>query len=181
MPSLPVNYSVLLVALLALPLAVAAQTTPAATKPQQVTEVTEDIDPATGKVIRRTTRTTTLPASGTPATPTNAAADDAPVVPASNATVSDFLREKTAVNTLTAPQLVDAYGHFMDVVHDQRQGWSASDWYRAATVLSALNARYNQLRDSYSLEDKLNIRAQQIEFQTLRTGRQITDQLSNKL
>lgn len=185
MPSLPVNCSLLCCALLALPLAVAAQTTPApVAKPQQVTEVTEDIDPATGKVIRRTTRTTTLPAGSAtplPAPTGTAAADDAPVVPATNATVSDFLREKTVVNSLSAPQLVDAYAHFMDVVHDQRQGWKATDWYRAATVLSALNARYNQLRDSYSLDDKLTIRGQQIEFQTLRTARQLTDQVSNKL
>jgi hypothetical protein len=48
-------------------------------------------------------------------------------------------------------------------------------------VLSALNGRYEQLRDSFGFNDKLNIRAQQAEYQALRTGRQISDQVSDKL
>ena len=179
---------------LALPLAAAAQTKttttakPAAT--QQVTEVTEDLDPATGKVIRRTTRTITVPAgtalptaapasSSAPATST--AADDAPVVAASDTAVSDFFREKTAVSRLTAPQLLNTYSRFIQKVRDERQGWKASNWYNAATVLSSLNARYSQLRDSFSLDDKLTIRSQQAEFQALRTARQLSDQVSDKL
>lgn len=190
------NRTSLLALVLALPLAAAAQTkpTPATTKtttataPQQVTEVTEDIDPATGKVIRRTTRTTTLPAGSTttasPATPaptTTAAADEAPVGPASDATVTDFFREKTVVSRLTAPQLLNAYSRFIQQVRDQRQGWKSTNWYTAATVLSSLNARYSQLRDSFSFDDKLTIRSQQAEFQALRTARQISDQVSDKL
>ncbi|RZK55689.1 MAG: hypothetical protein EOO59_10370, partial [Hymenobacter sp.] len=56
--------------LLALPLAAAAQTT--ATPQQKVTEVTEELDPATGKVIKRTTRTIMEPA-GTSAASSNPA------------------------------------------------------------------------------------------------------------
>lgn len=181
---------------LALPLAAAAQTKSATTtKPaatQQVTEVTEDLDPATGKVIRRTTRTITVPAgtalptATTTATPvpsptTNAAADDAPVVAANDTAVSDFFREKTVVSRLTAPQLLSTYTRFIQTVRDDRQGWKATDWYKAATVLSSLNNRYNQLRDSFSLDDKLTIRSQQAEFQALRTARQLSDKVSDKL
>lgn len=187
------NRTSLLALLLALPLAAAAQTktTPATTTkttaPQQVTEVTEDLDPATGKVIRRTTRTTTVPAGSTTATvpaavpSSTAAADDTPVVAASDATVSDFFREKTAVSRLTAPQLLDAYARFIQKVRDDRSGWKSANWYNAATVLSSLNARYSQLRDSFSFDDKLTIRSQQAEFQALRTARQLSDQVSDKL
>lgn len=180
---------------LALPLAAAAQTKPATTtaKPaatQQVTEVTEDLDPATGKVIRRTTRTITVPAgtampsstaTPTPSPTTNTAADDAPVVAASDTAVSDFFREKTAVSRLTAPQLLNTYTRFIQKVRDDRQGWKATDWYTAATVLSSLNNRYSQVRDSFSLDDKLTIRSQQAEFQALRTARQLSDKVSDKL
>ncbi|HEX8657826.1 MAG TPA: hypothetical protein VF690_09845, partial [Hymenobacter sp.] len=102
--------------LLALPLAVTAQTKTSpvpkpptktatvATAPgqampatQQVTEVTEELDPATGKVIRRTTRTTTVPAGtvapGTTSAPTTAA--DPVSTTATDAQVTTFLRKKT--------------------------------------------------------------------------------------
>ena len=164
---------------LALPLAVAAQTKP--TSPQQVTEVTEDLDPATGKVIRRTTRTTTLPAGSTAPNPAGTASADAPVTAASDATVSDYFREKTVVSSLPAPALLDAYARFIDKVRTDRRGWKPADWQLAASVLSSLNARYNQVRDAYSLDDKLTIRSQQGEFQALRTARQISTEVSNKL
>ncbi|WP_310396214.1 hypothetical protein [Hymenobacter sp.] len=181
--------------LLALPLAAAAQTTPAARpaapNPRQVTEVTEDLDPATGKVVRRTTRTY-VPAD-TPATagsPAPARTVPARTVPApaavadgraTDAQVTAFLRRKTAVATLSAPALLNVYAAFLERVNADRHGWRAADWATAANVLSALNARYEQLRTSFSFEDKLTIRSQQAEFQTLRTARQLSDQVSDKL
>ena len=149
--------------------------------PQQVTEVTEELDPVTGKVIRRTTRTTTLPASA-PSRPT---VDNPTAAPAAGKTgdaqVSDFFREKTAVGRLSAPALVDAYARFTEKVRNDRYGWKTADWNTAAAVLSTLNARYEQLRSSFSFDDKLTIRSQQAEFQTLRTARQLSDQVSDKL
>jgi hypothetical protein len=186
--------------LLALPLAATAQTTPSPTTPPapgtQVSETTEDLDPATGKVIRRTTRTYTVPAATpvagkttTPAVmPTGAAT--APAAPAASepsdaratdVQVSAFLRKKTAVNTLTGPALLDAYSRFIDKVRSDRQSWKAADWTTASSVLSSLNARYEQLRPNMSFDDKLTIRTQQAEFHALRTGRQISDQVSDKL
>ncbi|MGI4832920.1 MAG: hypothetical protein ACRYFK_05605 [Janthinobacterium lividum] len=173
------NRSTLLLTLgLALPLAAAAQTKPT----QQVTEVTEDLDPKTGKVIRRTTRTTTVPA-GSVATPvgTTATADTTPAAPASDAVVSDFFREKTAVSKLSAPELASAYSRFIERVRADRQGWQTTDWTNAANVLSSLNGRYSQLRDSFSLDDKVTIRSQQAEFQALRTARQLSKEVSDKL
>ena len=182
------NLRFLAAVLLALPLAAAAQTKPA---PQQVTEVTEDLDPATGKVIRRTTRTYTLPA-GTPAAAAKvavpAATATAPAVPtptadgrATNTQVSDFFREKISVSTLTAPALVETYTLFIDKVRGDRHGWKSSDWTAAAAVLSSLNARYDQLRPNLSLDDKVTVRSMQAEFQALRTARQLSDQVSDKL
>ena len=47
--------------------------------------------------------------------------------------------------------------------------------------MSSLNGRYDALRTVLSLEDKLTIRSQQGEFQALRTARQISNQVSDKL
>lgn len=190
------NSRLLAALLLAAPLAATAQTkpapaattpaAPAATAPQQVTEVTEELDPATGKVIRRTTRTTTAPATtagvGT-AVPTAAApaAVGTADAEATDAQVTAFLRQKTAVAALPAPALLTAYGRFMDRVRNDRHTWKASDWTTAAAVLSRLNTRYDQLRANLSLDDKLTVRSQQAEFQALRTARQLSDQVSDKL
>ena len=177
-------------ALLALPLLAAAQTKPAvAPKPgtQQVTEVTEDLDPVTGKVIRRTTRTTTLPAGTVPAPmrKTASATDDTGLTvaeaAANDAVVSDFFREQTTISTLTASGLLDAYNRFIEKVRADRRGWTTTEWANAASVLSSLNGRYNQLRNSFVLDDKLTIRSQQAEFQALRTARQISRDVSDKL
>ncbi|MFD2718306.1 hypothetical protein ACFST9_06245 [Hymenobacter monticola] len=186
--------------LLALPLAAAAQTTPTTTSPaktttttapapagtQQQTEVVEELDPATGKVIRRTTRTINVPTGTTPAptttkSGTTTTASDLPTSPATDAQVTAFLKKKTTVSTLTTAGLLDAYNRLMDRVHNDRSGWKPADWALAANVMSALNARYDQLRSNFSFDDKVNIRAQQAEFQTLRTARQLSDQVSDKL
>ena len=189
--------------LLALPLAGHAQTktstSPTSTttaKPgtEQVTEVTEDLDPATGKVIRRTTRTTTVPAgtiSGATAkpgttviNPSTGSASTAETVasgPATDTAVSNFFRERTTVSRLTAPQLLDTYTRFLDKVREDRRNWTPADWTRAANVLSALNARYEQVRSTYTLDDKLTIRGVQGEFQALRTAKQLSGTVSDKL
>jgi hypothetical protein len=185
--------------LLALPLAAHAQTkttttaktstSTATAKPgtEQVTEVTEDLDPATGKVIRRTTRTTTVPAGTTPRpattviNPSTGATETVSTAPASDTAVSNFFRERIAVSRLTAPQLLDTYTRFLDKVREDRRGWAPADWTRAANVLSSLNGRYEQLRSTFTLDDKLTIRGVQGEFQALRTAKQISGQVSDKL
>ena len=181
--------------LLALPIAATAQTKPSSTTPvptkaapatQQVTEVTEELDPTTGKVIRRTTRTTTMPVGTAPAaTPaasrTTASTTDMSGTRAADTQVSDFFREKTAVASLNSSGLLDAYSRFMDKVREDRRGWKPSDWAMAASVLSSLNARYEQLRPTMTLDDKVTVRSQQAEFQALRTARQLSDQVSDKL
>lgn len=168
------------------PLAATAQTT---TKPatQQVTEVSEDLDPATGKVIRRTTRTYSEPVGTAPSGAASTSTVSKPVeveaatVAASDADVSAFLKTKTVVSSLSALQLLKVYDSFMTKVRNDRRTWTAANWTAAAAVLSALNARYEQVRSSYGLDDKVTIRSQQAEFQTLRTARQLSDQVVDKL
>ena len=188
--------------LLASPLAALAQTKPTTTKPtptitsnptpttitspagtQQQTEVTEDLDPETGKVIRRTTRTINVP-TGTatsPAYPTNSSPMDAPVTSATDAQVTAFLRKKTTVSTLTTTGLLSAHELFIERVRNDRSNWKPTDWANAAAIANGLNDRYQQLRSSFTLDDKLTIRSQQAEFQALRTAQQISSQVSDKL
>ena len=185
------NAHLLAALLLALPLAATAQTKTTTTTsqptiqsaPQQQTEVTEDLDPATGKVIRRTTRTINVPAgattSGTVSSPVYTA--DATAAAATDAQVSAFLREKTTVSTLSSTNLLRAYGLFIERVRNDRQNWKPADWTAAAAVMSSLNGRYEDLRSVFSLDDKLTIRSQQGEFQALRTAKQISKQVSDKL
>ncbi|GAB3856000.1 hypothetical protein GCM10028822_27720 [Hymenobacter terrigena] len=191
--------------LLASPLAALAQTKPTTTttttKPtttttttkqttapagtQQQTEVTEDLDPETGKVIRRTTRTINVPVgtapSPAPASTSSSTILDAPVTSATDAQVTAFLRKKTTVSTLTTTGLLSAYDLFMQRVRNDRANWKPTDWANAAAIMSSLNDRYQQLRSSFSLDDKLTIRSQQGEFQALRTAKQISTQVSDKL
>jgi hypothetical protein len=205
MNKLPILAALLLTA----PLALSAQTSATSPPPGAVvTETTEDLDPVSGKPIRRTTRTytvpgnatssevnrtTTAPAASTSATParpaptrtvptsTASAADDATSARATDAQISTFLRRKTSVATLNGPGLLDAYNRFSQRVETDRHNWKPADWVTAAAVLSSLNARYEQLRPTLSLDDKVTIRAQQAEFQGLRTARQISNQVSDKL
>ncbi|MDQ2771578.1 MAG: hypothetical protein M3Y54_13895 [Bacteroidota bacterium] len=187
------NSRLLATLLLAAPLTLAAQTKPAPAKTttpattikpgtEQVTEVTEDLDPNTGKVIRRTTRTTTVPVGTTPAgTAGSSSAETSSAGAASDTAVSDFYREATTVAKLTGPQLVDAYSRFIEKVREDRRGWKPTEWNQAAAVLASLNGRYDQLRPTFSLDDKLTIRSAQAEFQALRTAKQISGQVSEKL
>ena len=182
------NLHFLTALLLALPLAATAQTksttttTPAG---RQVTEVTEELDPETGKVIRRTTRTYTEPAAVQTAASTSPSATmsvtDEPANRATDEQVADYFRERMKVDKLTVPELVDAYSRFMDKVRRDRRKWQPANWTTAAAVLSSLNHRYDQLRADISFEDKLTIRSQQAEFQGLRTARQLTESISDKL
>lgn len=187
------NPCLLALLLLASPFAALAQTkstTTTTTKPattttapagtQQQTEVTEDLDPETGKVIRRTTRTINVPMGTT--SPSSTAGSSSPMDgPATDAQVSTFLRKKTIVSSLTTTGLLSAYDLFTERMRNDRQNWKPADWATAANIMSSLNDRYQQLRSSFSLDDKLTIRSQQGEFQALRTAKQISTQVSDKL
>ena len=176
--------SLLFASLLALPLAVRAQTPTPTPAPQQVSETTEELDPNTGKVVRRTTRTYTVPAGTvTPRQPTIVGPNpDLTETSATDAQVAAYLAVPGfALAKLSAPALLDTYGGFMSKVRTERRTWKPADWAQAAAVLRALNTRYEALRETIPFDDKLTIRSEQAEFQALRTARQITEQVINKL
>ena len=228
------NLPLLAALLLTTPLAARAQAAPGpgdltGTRPaagRQVTEVTEELDPATGRVVRRTTRTYTAPseaapevapdameaapaarpaarpAAGTagraapaaarpaaagssrPATTTPgrlAPAKRTVVTNPDDALVSDFLRESISLSRLRADELPDIYDRFLEKVRAERRQWKAAQWTNAAAVLSRLNGRYEEVRQDLSFDQRLSIRTNQAEFQTLRTARQVSDQVTDKL
>ena len=118
-----------------------------------------------------TTRaTTTAPARPGTARPT-----------AEDALVSDFLHEGVTLARLRASELPRIYDLFIEKVRNDRRQWKPANWDNAAAVLARLNARYEEVRQDLSFEDRLSIRTDQGEFQTLRTARQVSDQVTNKL
>ncbi len=177
---------------------------------QQVVEVIEELDPVTGRVVKRTTRTTTVPATAPetaaeapavarpatagrpsatplPAPRTATRTTTAPARPgtarpaAEDALVSDFLHEGVALARLRASELPRIYDLFIEKVRNDRRQWKPANWDNAAAVLARLNTRYEEVRQDLSFEDRLSIRTDQGEFQTLRTARQVSDQVTNKL
>ncbi len=139
---------ILLLALLALPLTVPAQTGPG--------ELTG---------ARPSARSAARPSVAAPAR--RPAAARTPADP----DVSAFLNETVDVATLRADELPDLYGHFIDRVRDERRQWQAADWNRAAAVLARLNGRYEEVRKEISLDDRLRIRSWQGEFYTLKAAK----------
>ena len=78
-----------------------------------------------------------------------------------------------------ADELPGLYEHFIGVCQEQRRQWSEDDWSAAAAVLARLNQRYEQVRTTLSINDRLNVRSIQAEFHTLYGARQLKERLAN--
>ncbi|AWM35042.1 hypothetical protein [Hymenobacter nivis] len=78
-----------------------------------------------------------------------------------------------------ATDLPGLYEHFIETCQAQRRSWSESDWDAAANALARLNQRYDQVRTSLSLQERLNIRSAQAEFHTLQGARKVKNRLDN--
>ncbi|OGX83154.1 hypothetical protein BEN48_17315 [Hymenobacter glacialis] len=76
-----------------------------------------------------------------------------------------------------ADQLPDLYERFIATTRDERRSWSYADWDNAATVLARLNQRYEQVRTTLPIEERLRIRSTQGEFHSLRGARQAKDRI----
>lgn len=72
-----------------------------------------------------------------------------------------------------AEQLPELYERFIGTTRDERRQWSFADWDAAGQVLARLNQRYEQVRTSLPLEERLRIRSFQGEFHTLRGAREV--------
>ena len=78
---------------------------------------------------------------------------------------------------VSADQLPDLYERFIATTRDERRKWSYADWDNAATVLARLNKRYQEVRTTLPVEERLRIRTYQGEFHTLRGARQVKDKI----
>ena len=78
-----------------------------------------------------------------------------------------------------ASELPDLYDHFISTTRDEHRRWSFQDWDAAGQVLARLNQRYEQVRTSLPIEERLRIRSYQGEFHTLRGARQMKEKIDN--
>jgi hypothetical protein len=97
-------------------------------------------------------------------------------------TASDPVQQhllQTDVNLALAPadQLPNLYERFIATTRDERRTWTYEQWDAAGQVLARLNQRYEQVRTTLPLEERIRIRSFQGEFHTLRGARQVKDKL----
>ncbi|UOR05812.1 hypothetical protein MUN82_01640 [Hymenobacter aerilatus] len=86
-----------------------------------------------------------------------------------------LLNEDVQISKARASEMVDLYSRFVDATRAQRRQWTDTEWAEASTVLSSLNARYEQVRSQIAMEDRLRIRSWQGEFRTLEKARGMKD------
>ncbi|MBO3272389.1 MULTISPECIES: hypothetical protein [Hymenobacter] len=86
-----------------------------------------------------------------------------------------LLNEDVQISKARGSEMVDLYSRFIDATRAQRRQWTDAEWAEASTVLSALNARYSQVRSEIAMEDRLRIRSWQGEFRTFEKARSMKD------
>lgn len=86
-----------------------------------------------------------------------------------------LLGEEVVISRARATELPDLYFRLVETMRTQRKNWTQADWSDASAVLSSLNARYEQVREQLSLEERLRIRSLQGEFRTLEKARDVKD------
>ena len=91
-----------------------------------------------------------------------------------------LLNEDAPLSRARATEMPDLYARFIETTRAQRRQWSAADWAAASNVLTALNARYEQVRKELPLEERLRIRSWQGEFRTLEKARDVKEAVSEK-
>jgi len=86
-----------------------------------------------------------------------------------------LLGEKVNISTTRAAELPDLYGRFLESTRAQRRTWTAADWSAAGLVLEKLNGRYEQVKESLDIDEKVRIRSLQGEFRTLEKAKDMKD------
>lgn len=145
--------------LAALPFAAAAQTV-------QTTQA---------ELLRRGELTGTRPSASARSQARQAAAR--PANAASDPVQQHLLQTDVNLAQASADQLPNLYERFIATTRDERRQWSYPQWDAASQVLARLNQRYEQVRTTLPLEERLRIRSFQGEFHTLRGARQMKDKL----
>jgi hypothetical protein len=150
-----------LLLLAGLPFASYAQTTPAADSLRQRGELT-GARPSGDLLAKPRAQ----------AAPRRAAASSDPVQ-------QHLLNSDVNLARVSADQLPDLYERFIATTRDERRKWSYEDWDNAGTVLARLNKRYQEVRTTLPVEERLRIRTFQGEFHTLRGARQVKDRIDD--
>jgi len=81
----------------------------------------------------------------------------------------------TQISRLKAARMRDAYNQLLENTRVQRREWSLRDWEYAEFVFGELNNRKAQVQDQLNNSDKIKIAALQVEFGTLKKGREARD------
>lgn len=81
----------------------------------------------------------------------------------------------TNISRLKPAKMRDAYVQALDITRSQRREWSLRDWEYAEFVLGELNSRKAEVLDQFNNSDKIKIAALQVEFASLKKGREVRD------
>jgi hypothetical protein len=100
-----------------------------------------------------------------------------PAAAASDPVQQHLLQTDVNLAQVSADQLPNLYERFIATTRDERRAWSYEQWEAAGQVLARLNERYEQVRTTLPLEERLRIRSFQGEFHTLRGARQVKEKL----
>ncbi len=81
----------------------------------------------------------------------------------------------THIGRLKPFKMRDAYVQTLEQTRERRREWSLRDWEYAEFVFGELNSRRAELQDQLSSGDKIKIAALQVEFASLKKGREARD------
>ena len=81
----------------------------------------------------------------------------------------------TNISRLKPARMRDAYVQALDITRSKRREWSLRDWEYAEFVLGELNSRKAEVLDQLNNSDKIKIAALQVEFASLKKGREARD------
>ncbi len=85
----------------------------------------------------------------------------------------------THIGRLKPFKMRDAYVQTLEQTRERRREWSLRDWEYAEFVFGELNSRRAELQDQLSSGDKIKIAALQVEFASLKKGREARDAYDN--
>ncbi len=91
-----------------------------------------------------------------------------------------LLHEHVNPARVPAEELPNLYERFLVATRAARRQWKTRDWDEASAALGRLNARYEQVRSSLPLDERLRVRGAQGEFRTLQSARRAKDQLRER-
>lgn len=81
----------------------------------------------------------------------------------------------TNISRLKPARMFDTYTQLLEKTRAQRREWSLRDWEYAEFVFGELNSRKAEVLEQLTNSDKIRIAALQVEFASLKKGREARD------